>query len=62
MAETLGILKREFIDYYRKAERVHAGQQQVVAQGEREFTEKVRQIEEEHEGELRKVTSSIVDL
>jgi hypothetical protein len=56
------MLRREFIECFRKAERVHSGQQQSIAMGEREFGEKVAQIEEEHESELKKVTEEIVRL
>lgn len=62
MEETLALLKHEFVECYRKAERVHNSQQQAIAQGEREFNEKMTQIEEEHEGELRKVSEAIVSL
>ena len=62
MDETLSLLKHEFVECYRKAERVHNSQQQAIAQGEKEFSEKMGQIEEEHEGELRKVSEAIVAL
>jgi hypothetical protein len=62
MEETLALLKHEFVECYRKAERVHNSQQQAIAQGEKEFSEKMTQVEEEHEGELRKVSEAIVSL
>lgn len=37
------------MECFRKAEKVHNGQQSAIVDGEKEFNEKVAQLQEEHE-------------
>ena len=59
---SLDQLKNDFIDTFKKAEKIHEQKQHELISGEKMFNEKVNQIEEEHEDELKRINKKITQI
>ena len=62
LKNSLDQLKNDFVETFKRAERIHEQKQSELVGGEKMFNEKVNQIEEEHEDELKRINKKITQI
>ena len=62
LKNSLDQLKNDFVETFKRAERIHEQKQSELVDGEKMFNEKVNQIEEEHEDELKRINKKITQI